>query len=42
MRHEHPDQQAVWVSAEVMYTWIEALPKGELARHGILLRAGRT
>ena len=29
------------VSAEAIYTWIYALPKGELAREGILLRSGR-
>ena len=27
---------------EAIYTWIYALPTGELARHGILLRTGRT
>jgi transposase, IS30 family len=42
LRYEHPGQQARWVSAEAMYTWIYALPNGELARHGILLRTGRT
>jgi transposase, IS30 family len=42
LRYEHPGQQALWVSAEVIYTWIYALPKGELARQGILLRTGRT
>jgi hypothetical protein len=30
------------VSPEAIYTWIYALPKGELAREGILLRSGRT
>jgi transposase, IS30 family len=30
------------VSHEAIYTWIYALPKGELERHGILLRSGRT
>ena len=30
------------VSHEAIYTWIYALPKGELARLGILLRTGRT
>ncbi|MGH3972191.1 MAG: transposase, partial [Pseudonocardiaceae bacterium] len=42
LRYEHPDQKAHWVSHEAIYTWIYALPKGELARHGILLRSGRT
>ena len=42
LRYEHPGQQARWVSAEAIYTWIYALPKGELARQGILLRTGRT
>ncbi|MGH3984722.1 MAG: IS30 family transposase, partial [Pseudonocardiaceae bacterium] len=42
LRYEHPDQKAHWVSPEAIYTWIYALPKGELARHGILLRSGRT
>ncbi len=30
------------MSHEAIYTWIYALPKGELERHGILLRSGRT
>lgn len=30
------------VSAEAIYTWLYALPKGELAAQGILLRSGRT
>ena len=34
--------QAAWVSPEAIYTWIYALPKGELAREGILLRSGRS
>jgi IS30 family transposase len=42
LRYEHPAEQARWVSHEAIYTWIYALPKGELARHGILLRSGRT
>ena len=29
------------VSAEAIYTWIYALPKGELAAQGIMLRSGR-
>lgn len=37
----HDDAEAV-VSHEAIYTWIYALPKGELARHGIELRSGRT
>ncbi|HEX6404237.1 MAG TPA: IS30 family transposase, partial [Pseudonocardiaceae bacterium] len=30
------------MSQEAIYTWIYALPKGELARQGILLRTRRT
>lgn len=30
------------MSHEAIYTWIYALPKGELARQGIWLRSGRT
>jgi IS30 family transposase len=29
------------VSPEAIYTWIYALPKGELAEMGIALRSGR-
>jgi len=42
LRHDHPGEQARWVSHEAIYTWIYALPKGELAEQGILLRSGRT
>ncbi len=42
LRYDYPGEQARWVSHEAIYTWIYALPKGELARHGILLRSGRT
>ncbi len=42
LRYEHPGQQARWVSHEAIYTWIYALPKGELAEQGIVLRSGRT
>lgn len=42
LRYEHPGEQARWVSHEAIYTWIYALPKGELAHEGILLRSGRT
>src|SRR5918997_3155704 len=46
LRHEHggahADRVADTVSHEAIYTWIYALPKGELAREGILLRSGRT
>jgi len=38
----HAERVADTVSPEAIYTWIYALPKGELARHGILLRSGRT
>jgi len=46
LRYEHvgPDAARVadTVSHEAIYTWIYALPKGALAREGILLRTGRT
>ncbi len=46
LRYEHPgghaERVAETVSPEAIYTWIYALPKGELAREGILLRSGRT
>ncbi len=42
LRYDYPGEQARWVSHEAIYTWIYALPKGELERHGILLRSGRT
>ncbi len=42
LRYEHPEQKARCVSHEAIYAWIYALPKGELARQGILLRSGRT
>jgi len=42
LRYEHPGQESEWVSHEAIYTWIYALPKGELSRLGILLRTGRT
>ncbi|MGH3900825.1 MAG: IS30 family transposase [Pseudonocardiaceae bacterium] len=41
LRYEHPGQKARQVSHEAIYTWIYALPKGELARQNILLRSGR-
>jgi hypothetical protein len=40
LRYEHPALKARWLSHEAIYTWIYALPKGELARQGILLRSG--
>ena len=46
LRHEHGGEHAErvadTVSHEAIYTWIYALPKGELAKQGILLRSGRT
>ena len=46
LRYEHAGQHAErvtgTVSHEAIYTWIYALPKGELAEQGILLRSGRT
>jgi IS30 family transposase len=38
--YEQSGQKDRWVSAESIYTWIYALPKGELSRQGILLRSG--
>jgi IS30 family transposase len=46
LRHEHAgahaERVADTVSREAIYTWIYALPKGELAKQGIVLRSGRT
>jgi transposase, IS30 family len=46
LRRDQPAEQAGRVSGpvshEAIYTWLYALPKGELARQGILLRCGRT
>lgn len=42
LRYEYPHQQGWHVSHEAIYSWIYALPKGELARQGIFLRSGRT
>jgi IS30 family transposase len=42
---EHPDDQTMRVSHETIYTWLYALPKGELktlAEQQIRLRSGRT
>ena len=38
----HAERVAATVSHEAIYTWLYALPKGELAAHGVLLRSGRT
>nr|WP_233912018.1 hypothetical protein [Arthrobacter polaris] len=37
-----PDAQGRTVSHEAIYRWIYALPKGELAKSGILLQSKRT
>jgi transposase, IS30 family len=42
LRLEHPDDESMHVSHEAIYTWIYALPVGELAKLGIRLRSGRT
>ncbi len=42
LRYEHPGQESEWVSHEAIYTWMYALPEGELSRLAILLRTGRT
>jgi transposase, IS30 family len=45
LRVEHPDDQTMRVSHETIYTWLYALPKGELktlAEQQIRLRTGRT
>lgn len=46
LRYEHggteAERVADTVSHEAIYTWIYAIPKGELAAQGILLRSGRT
>jgi transposase, IS30 family len=39
---DYPDDEAMRVSHEAIYTWIYARPVGELAKLGIRLRAGRT
>jgi transposase, IS30 family len=41
LRLEHRDDVSMHVSAEAIYTWIYALPVGELAELGIRLRSGR-
>ncbi len=38
----HAERVADTLSHEAIYTWIYALPKGQLATQGILLRSGRT
>ncbi len=42
LRGDFPDDPTMRISHEAIYTWIYALPKGELARQGILLRSGRS
>ena len=39
---EHPDDQALHVSHEAIYTWVYAQPVSGLARELIALRSGRT
>jgi IS30 family transposase len=41
LRAEFPDDVSMHVSHEAIYTWIYALPVGELARQGVRLRSGR-
>ncbi len=41
LRIEFPDDESMRISHEAIYTWIYALPVGELARLGIRLRSGR-
>jgi IS30 family transposase len=38
---DYPDDESMRVSHEAIYTWIYALPVGELARLGVRLRTGR-
>jgi IS30 family transposase len=41
LRIDYPDDESMRVCHEAIYTWIYALPVGELARLGIRLRSGR-
>ena len=41
LRREFPDDETMRVSHEAVYSWIYALPVGELARLGVRLRSGR-
>jgi transposase, IS30 family len=41
LRVDYPEDESMRVSHEAIYTWIYALPVGELARLGIRLRSGR-
>jgi IS30 family transposase len=41
LRYLAGGRHAGTVSAETIYTWLYALPKGELAARGIMLRSGR-
>lgn len=41
LRRRRGGEHAGTVSAEAIYTWLYALPKGELAASGIMLRTGR-
>ncbi|WP_433550136.1 IS30 family transposase [Micromonospora zamorensis] len=41
LRVDYPDDEAMRVSHEAIYTWMYALPVGELARQHLRLRSGR-
>jgi len=42
LRRAHPDDQALHVSHEAIYTWVYAQPVSSLARELLALRSGRT
>jgi transposase, IS30 family len=41
LRVDFPDDESMRISHEAIYSWIYALPVGELARLGVRLRSGR-